>query len=313
MNMKILSRPQQRGAFTLIELLVVIAIIAILAAMLLPALAKAKAKAQQIYCLNNSKQLQLSFHMYSEDAGGLFPPNEDSSGAPPGHVWVYGDAGTGGGQEFNSDVLKDPSTSALSTYVAKNVKVFKCPADKRSGLYQPSGTPGGTDLSKMNTRVDAARSISMSQAVGTVCPAFFSGGGHSGSGTTFVAGNGPWLDNNHSHQRQKPYQTFGKATDFGARGPAQIWVFVDEDPDSLNDGGFAVGMITAEWIDWPATYHNMGGGFSFADGHAEVHRWKDGSTKVIGGNVARRAAGQTDWNWIRDRTSYSIRTGGSNP
>src|SRR5438034_7510584 len=95
MNTNALPRPK-RTAFTLIELLVVIAIIAILAAMLLPALAKAKAKAHQVYCLNNGKQLILSFHMYAEDSGGLFPPNEDSSGAPPGHVWVYGDAGDHG-------------------------------------------------------------------------------------------------------------------------------------------------------------------------------------------------------------------------
>lgn len=254
----------------------------------------------------------ISIHMYSEDFSGLFPPNEDDSGAPPGHVWVFGDAGdhgpgNPGAQEFNSDILKDTATSVLAPYVAKNVTIFKCPADKRVGTYQPyAGSPGGTDPSKVGTKVDAARTISMSQAVGTRCTAF--PGGHGGAPKVPV--NGPWLNNAHSNVRDQPFHTFGKFADFGgAKGPARIWVLVDEDANSLNDGGFAVGMITAEWIDWPATYHNMGGGFAFADGHSEVHRWKDGSTKVIGGNVSRRAAGATDWNWIKDRTSYDIRTG----
>ena len=282
MNTNTLPQPKST-AFTLIELLVVIAIIAILAAMLLPALAKAKAKAQQVYCLNNGKQLILSFHMYAEDFQ-VFPPNEDSSGAPPGHVWVYGNAGVGGGEEFSPDVLRNEATSVLAPYVAKNIKVFKCAGDRRSGRYQ------GTDLSQVGKSVDAARSISMSQAVGTRC--FLFPNGHGGAVKYPV--DGPWLDNAHGHTRGHPYQTFGKSADFGAKGPARIWVFVDEDPYSLNDGGFAVGMNTAEWIDWPATYHNMGGGFSFADGHAEIHRWKDGSTKVINSNVSRQAAGATD-------------------
>jgi hypothetical protein len=113
------------------------------------------------------------------------------------------------------------------------------------------------------------------------------------------------------HTRGRPYQTFGKFADFGAKGPARIWVLLDEDPKSENDGGFAVGMNMAQWIDWPATFHNMGGGFAFADGHSEVHRWKDGST-VLKGNptgVFTITGSQIDWNWIKDRTSYDVRTG----
>jgi len=156
---------------------------------------------------------------------------------------------------------------------------------------------------KANTIVPAARTLSMNQAVGTICPGFDTGGGHSGAPTLPV--NGPWLDNSHGHKRGKPYNTYGKATNVGAPGPAKVWVFLDEDANSLNDGGFGVGMNTAEWIDWPGTYHNNGCFFAFLDGHAEIHKWRDATTKVIGGNVARKSiTGSTaDWRWLTERTS----------
>jgi len=82
------------------------------------------------------------------------------------------------------------------------------------------------------------------------------------------------------------------------------WVFIDEDAYSLNDAGFGVGMVNAEWIDWPGTYHNNACGFAFADGHAEIHKWVEGTTKVIGNYVGRKPVpGSKDWKWISERTS----------
>lgn len=289
-------RQSKAGGFTLIELLVVIAIIAILAAMLLPALSRAKAKAQQVYCLNNGKQMMLAVNLYTVDSRDLLPPNPDDGNTVAGHNWCPGQAGVGGSAEFNSDLLRDTSKALLAPYTAKNVAIYKCPADKRTGIYQ------GSDPTMLGKGVPAARTFAMNQAVGTVCAAYATGGGHSGAPDRAV--NGPWLDNSHGHKKDTPYRTFGKMSEFGGNaGPAMIWVLVDEEARSLNDGGFGFGMNTQEWIDFPATYHNMGCGFAFADGHSEIHKWRDQRT-VAPTPIGRQAcAGSVDWQWMKDHTS----------
>jgi hypothetical protein len=147
----------------------------------------------------------------------------------------------------------------------------------------------------------------MSQAVGTICPGFNSGGGHSGAPTLPV--NGPWLDGTHNHKRDQPWHTYGKLSSVNSPGPAMVFAYLDEDATSLNDGGFAVGMgPNNEWIDWPGTYHGMGCGFAFLDGHSEIHRWKASTTdwRTWGPkDVSRRAVtgSLVDLDWIRQHTS----------
>ena len=294
-------RGRPYGGFTLIELLVVIAIIAILAGMLLPALAKAKAKGQGILCMANGKQMMLGITLYAGDFTDFYPPNPDDGNTTQGHNWLAGSAGVGGGQEFNPDVLIDPTRSLIAPYVGLSAAIFKCPADnRRPGTYQ------GTDPNRRGTKVPAARTFSMNQGVGTVCPAFSSAGsGHSGKPTMPV--NGPWLDNNHGHKSNTPWRTYGKSSDVIDPSPSSLWVLLDEDAYSLNDAGYAVGMVRAEWIDWPGSYHNLACGFAFADGHSEIHKWKDPRTVVSKGNVARKLVpGSVDWNWLRERTSAHV-------
>jgi prepilin-type N-terminal cleavage/methylation domain-containing protein/prepilin-type processing-associated H-X9-DG protein len=290
-----------RAAFTLVELLVVIAIIAILAALLLPALSRAKQRAQGVICLNNGKQIMMAMVIYGNDFTDFFPPNPDDGNTIPGYNWCGGNASIGGPDEFNPDVLKDPSRSLLITYLAGQTSLFHCPGDRRMGFYQ------GTDPLLIGQIIPAARTFSMSQAVGTIDPGFdaseFTGDGYVHSGSPNVSVNGPWLNNQHTHRRNSPWYTYGKFSDLRAPGPSMTWILLDEDPVNLNDAAFAFGMESAQWFDVPGTYHNSGCGFAFGDGHSEYHKWKLGAEKQGNGFVITNPSDQQDWMWMHDRTS----------
>jgi prepilin-type N-terminal cleavage/methylation domain-containing protein/prepilin-type processing-associated H-X9-DG protein len=301
-----------RRGFTLIELLVVIAIIAILAALLLPALAKAKAKAQQITCMSNAKQLSLAFQLYTGDMNDLYAPNPDDGTTEKGYIWCSGQAGIGGADEFDPDLMKDSTRTLVAPYIGNNVGIFHCPTDNRVGLYDGAGYYPNSPLKGL--KIPAARSVSMNQAVGTVDPTYSANGsGHGGIPNRPT--NGPWLTGNYNGNKAAtgPYATFGKTTSFrGAASPAKIFMQCDESIYSINDAGLAADANPSEmkFIDYPSTAHNGGGGFSFCDGHAEIHKWK-GSAIVLhaeatGQNPATSALDKVDWWWLANAASAPI-------
>jgi prepilin-type N-terminal cleavage/methylation domain-containing protein len=295
-----------RRAFTLVELLVVIAIIGILAAMLMPVLSKGKQRAQGALCLSNGKQLMIALQLYANENADFYPPNPDDANELPGYNWCGGAAGIGEADEFNPDILLDPTRSLLIGYLGNNAALFRCPADTRRGTYQ------GTNSTLIGQIVPAARTFSMNQAVGTVDPGFdtnefavsmaslfTSTDLHSGVPNLSV--NGPWLNNQHTNHRNSPWRTFGKLSDAGPPSPSELWVFLDEDAKGLNDAAFAFGMEDEGWLDIPGTYHNIGCGFAFADGHSETHRWQYRAEKTSGGPVDEDD--EADWTWMAAHTS----------
>jgi prepilin-type N-terminal cleavage/methylation domain-containing protein/prepilin-type processing-associated H-X9-DG protein len=246
------STRRARG-FTLIELLVVIAIIGILASILIPALARSKARAQGVFCVNNTKQLTLAWVMYADDHGGRLAYNLGVEGvnkvsdvdASQMHMnWANNQLDWTLNTD-NTNVLK-LTDNGLGPYVSKSAGAFRDPADN---VLHPDQQGQG-----WSGRV---RSYSMNAMIGDA-------GEFSASGV------------NENNPEYMQFFSYGAV----ARRASDIFVFVDEHPDSIDDGYFVNRAEDHRWHDLPASYHNGAATFSFADGHSEMHRWQAASTKV---------------------------------
>src|SRR6267154_2461133 len=279
--------PASRHAvgFTLIELLVVIAIISILAAMLLPALSKAKLKGQGIQCMSNHRQLTLAWRLYSEDnleklvlashSGTANNPNDQ-------YAWTWTEMDFTANPK-NWDINADITLRPLWPY-NKTPGIYKCPADRSYVMVGGEAKP-------------RVRTMSMN---------FFLGGFGGSSGSTFAA----------------PYTVFLKYSQIaggrGSPGPVQTFVILDQREDTINWGNFMTHMDGFDprnpamykfTMDMPGEYHNKACGFSFADGHSEIKKWRDPRTtpplklQQAASSADTPSPRNIDVEWLQDHTT----------
>jgi prepilin-type N-terminal cleavage/methylation domain-containing protein/prepilin-type processing-associated H-X9-DG protein len=283
-----------RAGFTLVELLLVIAIIGILAAMLLPVLAKAKQRAQGVSCLNNMKQLQLAAIIYGNDDSEYLPANvtvrtggDSASGPPAAPNWVDGTYSSA--PPWNSVIAEDPVGCATNPFYlgvlgtrghgvtlmgsigiyAKSAGVYHCPADQY---------------------LDPAWHMLRVRSCSANC---------------FVGGHGPEANGVNGQQNGVNYKVFNKFSDFGGSGlsASDCFVYLDENPLSLNDGWFLFYANGTTINDKPAINHGHTSSFSYADGHVEFHQWHD---VFLDPGLTPGSSGAADTQWLARHGTYPL-------
>jgi prepilin-type N-terminal cleavage/methylation domain-containing protein len=276
------TRSRRLCGFTLIELLVVIAIIAILAALLLPALSTGKLKAQGLQCMNNHRQLCLAWRMYSDDNQErlLYASDNPYDPSTIASTWVTGylqwwNPTSPSNWDPNQDITKSP----MWPYCGQNLGIWKCPADRSYVVVDGQAKP-------------RVRSMSMNFYLGGF-------GGWNGS---------PYLDSS-------GYRLYFKQPELADPGPTKVFVFLDMRSDSIDIGNFATQMsgwpnqpARYGFYDLPGFYHHLAGGFSFADGHSELRRWRDDRTTPPlseGENFADQypSPDNPDVGWLQDHST----------
>lgn len=256
----------RRAAFASVELLVVVALLVLLGALHLSARARGSGRSKLVHCFNNARLLQHAALLYADDNEDVLPPNA-LAGVPPSAGWVSGTYMNWNTSPANTNVAL-LTNNAFSRYVSRDFGVYKCPADTARAVNG-----------------DRLRSFSMNSQMGHV---------------EVPLGTQPIF---YTPPNYNPgWRVFKRTADFNDLDPARLFVFIEEHPDSINDGHFQVNMGAQTFPSVPGSNHDGAGTITFADGHVEWRAWetRPAVRKITLNNVAPAT---NDWLWLSARAS----------